>query len=241
MASDTKDSDDTPKEAAPEPEPPKISAKGMAAMQGNTSNDGDAREKWNTGRPAEIAAIEKIRNDEGRGIDLNSVREGGNPHFPIYDVAGPDTVASVKHLGQEDGDKLSEDTLANYRKALREAIGNGSDPEKFKKAAEDLSKLSEEGKPVPVGLRDNPLDYLRNHAQLWIPEDHAIQVKDDLNRRFHSDDNITCEVTANQYGLDHKSETYVQDVADLLDRIKPIPKASSELNDEFSRRAPHSL
>jgi hypothetical protein len=240
MASGTNDSDDTPKESAPEPEPPKISAKGMAAMQG-TDDIAESAHDWHTGRPAEIAAIEKIRKDEGRGIDLNSAREGGNPNFPLYDVAGPDTVASVKHLGQEDGDKLSEATLTNYRGALREAIGIGADPEKFKKAAEGLSKLSDEGKPVPVGLRDNPLDYLRDHAQLWAPEDHAYKVKEDLNRRFHSKDDVTREVTANQYGLNHKSETYTQDVADLLDRIKPIPKTSSELNDEFSRKDTRGL
>lgn len=241
MASDTKDSDDTTKDSEPTPEPTKISARGMAAMQGDDNSDSDVADKWHTGRPAEIAAIEKIRADEGRGIDLNSVREGGNPNFRIYDVAGPETVASVKHYGQEDGDKLSEDTLTNYRKALRDTTGNGTDPKKFEKAAEDLSKLSEEGKPVPVGLRDNPLEYLRNHAQLWIPEDHAYQVKDDLNRRFHSEDDITREVTASQYGLNYKSETYAQKVADLLDCIKPLPKTSSELNDEFSSKAPRGL
>lgn len=240
MASDTKDSSDTTNDTAPAPETPKLSGMGMAGMQGE-SDTAVSKHDWHTGRPAEIAAIEKIRNDEGRGIDLNSVREGGNPSFPIYDVTGPDTVASVKHLGQEDGDHLSYTTLANYRSDFAEAIGRGGDPKKFEKAAENFSNLSEEGKPVPVGLRDNPLDYLRDHAQLWVPEDHAYQVKDDLNRRFHSGDAITREVTASQYGLNHNSETYTQDVADMLERIRPIPKTSSELNDEYSRKAPHGL
>ena len=42
MASDTKDSDDTTKDAAPEP--PKISAKGMAAMQGDEGDSQDQTE-----------------------------------------------------------------------------------------------------------------------------------------------------------------------------------------------------
>ncbi len=41
MASDTKDSDDTAKDSAPAPEPPKISAKGMAAMQGDDESPAD--------------------------------------------------------------------------------------------------------------------------------------------------------------------------------------------------------
>lgn len=233
------DAKDTSSESATASPEPKLSSTGIAAMQGD---GGDASaEKWHTGRPAELAAIESLRADEGRCMDLNSTRQGGSPNFPIYDVAGPGTVASVKHLGQDDGGQLLEGALAQYRSAFREAIGNGTDPTKFEKAAEELSRLSEEGKPVPIELRDKPLEYLRGHAQLWVPADHAYQVKDDLSRRLLSDDPIMREVTASQYNLNHNSENYSQNVADLLNRVKPLPKTSSELKDEFSRGAPRGL
>lgn len=236
MESDT-DAPTPTDSTSPSPAPEGLSSTGIVAMQGKSDTiPPTAASDWHTGRAAELSALEKIEQTQGRAIDLNSPAEGGNRSFKIYDVAGPDTVASVKHFGQHETDSLSDQTLTNYRLAFHETIGNGADPKKFEKAAEDLQQLSLEGKPVPPELRDNPLEYLQNRSEIWVPKDHEYQIKDDLHRRLLSDDELSRKVYASQFNLNCGSETYAQEVQDLLSRIKPLSNTSQELVDKFTRR-----
>lgn len=198
---------------------------------------------WNTGRPAELATLDKIRAEQGLAIDLNSPQDGGHHKYPIYDAAGPQGVYSTKHLGQEEGETISDQTLTQYRSAICEAMGNGTDPHKFDKAAESLQTMAKEGRDVPKKLADDPQGYLREESFVAVPSDHEKQIKADLTRRLKPEGELTAEqsnrrdVTAEQFGLGRPDASDYQEKIDhLFNRIVPLDKTSAELSAEFETR-----
>ena len=211
------------------------SKRATAAMQEGTD--------WNTGRPAELATLDKIRTEQGSAIDLNSPQDGGHRKYPIYDVVGPQGVYSVKHFGQGDGDTLSDQTLGQYRSAIWEAMGAGTDPHKFDKAAEGLQTMAKEGRDVPAKLAADPQGYLREYSFVAVPSGHEKQIKDDLSLRLNPQgeltdlQRITRDVTAEQFGLGSPdAPDYQHKINHLFSRIVPLDKTSGELKAEFEAR-----
>ncbi|MBN2393562.1 MAG: hypothetical protein JXR84_22705 [Anaerolineae bacterium] len=262
MSCETYDTKDTPR--SPEsPEPQALSDAGRNAMQGRQSDHALA---YRTdyihaaeagvaehpdhytkaqGRAGERVALQEIKNHEGCAVDLN---DGGAANFPIYDVAGPNEVASVKVRGLNDGDTLSDATLGQYTRDFEEAIGRGSGaiepalgttdteftPSKFNNAARHLHEMAKTSDGMPSELaqsEDAAADYLRENATLKIPSDHAEQVNTYLRGRLLEDDPVAREVQASRLGLDLNSPTYEKDVEGMLARIQGLPIQSQEIKD----------
>ncbi len=195
------------------------------------------------GRAGELVAWQDICEQQGQAVDLN--KEVGK-NFPIYDVAGPEGVASVKVRGLDDGPQLRENSLARYRDDLEEVIGRGSGevqkaPDiadgdwsqvKFNNAARHLHEQAQTNDALPSQLAQSPdaaANYLRQHGELRIPSDHAAQVQADLRQRLLSDNTVTREVQAGRLGLDMNSPDYQAEAEKMIDRVKGIPITSAEL------------
>ena len=195
----------------------RLSEKGVTAIQGESVYS-KKTDNEKLGRNAELIAYQQLKEESPDAIDLNEV----HANFPIYDVAGPNCVASVKHFGLDYGNELPGSILGNYRSAFREAIGRGTNPEKFEDAANKLKDLKESGESIPDDLQQNPEDYLMKNAQLWIPSEHVELLKSDLKDRLLSKDKIMRSVSSEQFGIDAHTNDYEEEVGKLLDRIKPI-------------------
>jgi len=195
------------------------------------------------GRAGEQVALQEIKNQQGQAVDLN---DGGAANFPIYDVAGPKSVASVKVRGLEDGDKLSEATKKQYIRDLEEATGHGSgrveptsgqadsdwSQAKFNNAARYLHDRAKNGDPLPAEIGKSQADaanYLRGRAELKIPQDHATQVHDFLREQLFSPDAIQREVQASRLGLDIHSAQYQAEAEKMINRVKGLPITSAQL------------
>lgn len=197
------------------------------------------------GRAGERVAWQEIKDQQGRAIDLN---KDVGPNFPIYDIAGPESVASVKVLGIDDGPQLSQSNLDQYRRDFEEAVGHsggavertlGDDwsPAKFNNAALNLHELAKTYDAYPPQLAYSPeaaANYLRHNAELRIPSDHAEQVRADLRQRLFSDDPITQEVQARRLGLDVNSSRYQADAERMIGRVRGIPITSDQLRSILS-------
>jgi hypothetical protein len=215
------------------------------------------------GRAGERPALQQIADQHGQAADLNRkdakfpADDVGRPedeqpkqesvNFPIYDVGGPEGVASVKVRGLEQGDKLDEATLRQYSSDFEEAIGRGGGAvapalggkegdwgtAKFNNAAEHLYTLAYDKKAaLPSEIAESPAsaaDYLREKATLDIPADHVPQVQDYLRDRLLSDDDVTRQVQASRLGLDVNSPNYENDVNGMLARIRPLPVNSGDI------------
>lgn len=197
------------------------------------------------GRAGERVALRAVRDQEGASVDLNDTAAA---NFPIYDVVGSDTIASVKVRGLEDGDTLKESTLRQYQRDLQEAIGRGGgtvEPEvlgttdaefglrKFNQAARglhDRAAASDGSLPPPLSEGpDQAADYLREHGTLMIPQDHADQLQRYLSSRLFQDGTIDQAVCASNLGLNVDATTYQADVKKMLERIHPLPVKSPEI------------
>jgi hypothetical protein len=182
------------------------------------------------GRAAERVALKEMGAD-GQVKDLNA---DPATNFPIYDAVSDQRVASVKCKGLSDDDgTLSDSVLNAYIRDFEEAIGRGTDPTKFHKAVQQLhDRARTEVSGYPRELVKSPEaaeEYLRMHAELWLPTDHATAVRNELERRLHSDDPIEQEVTASRLGLDLLSSTYESDVWETLVRIHGLGINSTEI------------
>lgn len=202
------------------------------------------------GRAGERVALQEIKDEQGRAVDLN--QEVG-PNFPIYDVAGPESVASVKVHGIDDGPQLRQSNLDQYRNDFEEAVGRGSgrvepalgdvgsdwSQAKFNNAARYLHEQAKTNDALPRHLAQSPeeaANYLRQNAELKIPSDHAKQVQANLRQRLFSDNTITREVQAGRLGLDVSSSNYQAEAEKMISRVKEIPITSVQLRTILSGR-----
>jgi hypothetical protein len=197
------------------------------------------------GRAGELVVWQDVREQQGQAVELN--KEVGK-NFPIYDVTGPESVTSVKVRGLDDGLQLSESRLNQYRADLQEAVGRGSGevekaPDiaggdwsqvKFNNAARYLHEQAKTNDALSPELAQSPdgaANYLRQHGELRIPSDHAVQVQADLRQRLFSEDAITQEVQARRLGLDVNSPNYQVEAEKVISRVKGMPITSAELKD----------
>jgi hypothetical protein len=205
------------------------------------------------GRAGERVALQAIRDQAGTAIDLNDTPAA---NAAIYDVAGPNLLASVKVRGLGHGNELSKTTLRQYRKDFAEAIGRGGgevEPtvlgqetdarhglKKFNQAARELharAQTSPEGLPPDLAQGpDEAADYLRREAKLMIPDDHARQLRDHLREKLLSENEITQKVYASNLGLDIHDEAYGEKVEALLGRIQGLPIESDEIRQAVEQR-----
>lgn len=172
------------------------------------------------GRAVERTAMYRMRGD-GNVTDLN--KQLGN-NFPVYDVASDKQVASVKCKGLDDGATLSDATKNTYIRDFEAAIGQGTQPEKFANAAKYLNQAAQENSTgYPRELATSPQaaeQYLRENAQLLIPDDHAIAVKNELHSRLFSNDAVERQVAAERLGLNMNAPDYPEQVNKMLNRIQ---------------------
>jgi hypothetical protein len=186
-------------------------------------------------RGLEKAALVHAGRD-GSAMDLNDAAQGGRYNFRIYDVANEGVVASVKCYGLNDGSVLKESTVKNYLSALCEAQDGGSDPHKFRRAAADLQERAQdpglEGQ-LPPELASDPEGYLREHAELWVPQEHAEQIRNTLREQLYSQDELKRSMYAQRYHLDAEAypEEYHQQVETLLGRVKGVPISTHDLTE----------
>jgi hypothetical protein len=205
------------------------------------------------GRAGERVALQAIGDRAGAAVDLNDTPAA---NAAIYDVAGPNDLASVKVRGLGNSNELSEATLRQYQKDFAEAIGLGGgevEPtvlgketdvryglKKFNQAARELhvkAQTSPEGLPPDLAQGpDEAADYMRKHATLMIPEDHAKQIHDDLRGKLHSEDEVTRNVYASNLGLDINDKQYDEKAEALLGRIKSLPVKSDEIRQAVEQR-----
>jgi hypothetical protein len=203
------------------------------------------------GRAGERVALQEIKDEQGRVADLN---KAVGPNFPIYDVAGPESVASVKVHGIDDGPQLKQSNLDQYRNDFEEAIGLGSgrvepalgnagsdwSQAKFNNAARYLHEQAKTNDAFPRQLAQSPeeaANYLRQNAELKIPSDHAKQVQADLRQRLFSDDAITREVQARLLGLDVNSPNYQAEAEKMISRVKELPITSAQIRTVLNDRS----
>lgn len=186
------------------------------------------------GRAAERAALVKLESD-GQVTDLNR-QLGAN--FPIYDVASDKQVTSVKCKGL-DASGLSDSARDAYIRDLEEAIGQGTNPEKFANAARHLhDATAAHGAGLPRELAASPGSaerYLRENARLAIPDDHAAAVQNELSQRLFSTDGIERKVAAQRLGLDPADSNYSDKARSLLNRIEGIGIRSTEIKNLLDR------
>lgn len=205
------------------------------------------------GRAGECAALRAIEKKEGTAVDLNDTPAA---NAAIYDVAGPNILASVKVRGLEDGTRLRDTTLRQYQKDLAEAIGEGSSPiepqvlgetearfglRKFNRAARELyERASVSGdhrlpKELGQGLHETA-DYMRKKATLMIPKDHAEQLHKYLENKLLRGDAVTRATCASNLGLDIGKAKYSEDVKKLLNRIEPLPLNADEIRNAIENQ-----
>ncbi len=186
------------------------------------------------GRAAERAALVKLQPDD-KVTDLNQ-QIGEN--FPIYDVASDKQIASVKCKGLN-SDVLGDSNRDAYIRDFEEAIGRGTNPEKFANAAKHLHEAAlARGSGLPQELAASPQaaeKYLRENAKLLVPDDHAVAAKNELTRRLFSADAIEREVAAHRLGLDPASPNYQSEANAMLGRIEGIGIRSTEIKDLLNR------
>jgi len=205
------------------------------------------------GRAGERVALQAIQDKAGTAVDLNDTPAA---NAAIYDVAGPDVLASVKVRGLGAGTDLKERTLRQYQKDLAEASGRGGgevEPtvlgketdaryglKKFNQAARELharAQTSPEGLPPKLAQGpDEAADYMRKNATLMIPKDHAEQLHDYVEEKLRSEDEITRNVSASNLGLNANGEKYDKKVDALLGRIKGLPIKSDEIRRAVEQR-----
>lgn len=183
------------------------------------------------GRAAEKAALEKLSAGGAPVTDLNT-HLGSN--FPLYDVASDQQVASVKCRGLRDGATLKDTTVNTYITDLEDAAGNVTNPEKFKNAVRYLrADASANPAGYPPELSAGPQQaekYLRENAKLMIPDDHAVQVKNELSRRLFGDDPMRRQTAASRLGLgDVNAPDYPMRVNATLDRIEGVGVRSTQI------------
>jgi hypothetical protein len=187
------------------------------------------------GRAAERVALREMESD-GQLRDLNA---GGAANFPIYDVTSDKRVASVKCRGLSDDGTLDDVARDAYVRDFEEAIGRGPDAVKFREAAQHLHERARtEGAGYPPEVASSPEAadaYLRSQAELWLPADHAIAVRNTLERRLLGGDPLEQEVTASRLGLDPRSPDYESDVQATLARIHGMGIFSAEIKTLLNR------
>ena len=175
------------------------------------------------GRAGELVAVLS-----GNRLDLNQLdlpMKGGN--FPVYDNIGDHSVASVKVRGLNEAE-LSEQTKRRYLKDFQTAIGEGTDPHKFDKAADLLLKakdgqlFSAPEDMKEVATQEEMKAYLRHHAELQIPANHTMEVQDAMRADIR-------EFPEN-YGLDVKVIT-ADEVEQLVQRVKPLYATTDVIRD----------
>jgi hypothetical protein len=137
-----------------------------------------------------------------------------------YDVASDQRVASCKcHL-----EGSLEVKVQTYIKDLETAIGLGSRPDTFNRAVRELYHAAysrTQGYPPELARSlEAAKEYVQKSAELWIPVDHALAVREELRRRLHNADQMEQNIAAARLGLDPQSPTYENDVAVMLDRIQ---------------------
>jgi hypothetical protein len=202
------------------------------------------------GRAGERVALQEIESNGRQAVDLNE--RGAN--FPIYDVGERSGVASVKVRGLEDGRELSRVTKEQYARDLEEAIGRGSgqlepalgdardsnlSQAKFNHAAKYLNERAQAGDALPPELARSPVkaaDYLRDHAELKIPADHAQQMRAYLREQLSGSDAVTRQVRAERLGLDLHAPNYQAQVEAMLNRVKPLPITAEQLRSVTPRQ-----
>jgi hypothetical protein len=181
------------------------------------------------GRAVERVAMYKLR-DDGAITDLNK-QVGEN--FPIYDVASDKHIASVKCKGLDDGAVLSDATKNAYIRDFEEAVGQGTNPEKFANAAKYLNQAAQKSgvelSPEIATSEDSAKAYLRENATLMMPDDHAIAVKNELRGRLFSNDPIERQVAAERMGLDVNARDYDAQALNMLNRIQGAGVYSFEI------------
>lgn len=141
------------------------------------------------------AQFDKLKGDIGERATQNTLK-GHNlnttvgHNSKIYDVGSSKSIASVKTYGVGHG-TTSKSTVNNYVKELRVATGRSrlsNDIKKFNAAASELREVAKKGQAsFPAGLKNSLSDnaaaeWLRQNAELRIPDDHVQTVRAAVQR-----------------------------------------------------------
>lgn len=153
----------------------------------------------------------------GNRTDLNLVRH----NFPIYDNSGEDGVGSVKVFATRQPE-LSDRVIARYISAFDTARGYG-DLGKFNRAAAGLREAAEHGISVPQPIREAETveeikQYLHDHAEIHIPNNHVPKVRERLERHVRA--------FPEGYGLAAED---LGNISSVTDRIVPLPVSSDTI------------
>lgn len=139
-----------------------------------------------------------------------------------YDVTSDQRVASCKcHLQGS-----LEDKIQAYIEDLETAIGLGHRLYSFTRAVRELHHVANSRKQgYPAELAESfemAEEYVQKYAELWIPGDHALAVREELRQRLYDADQIAREIAARRLGLNPQSPTYENDVTVMLDRVQGV-------------------
>lgn len=186
-----------------------------------------------------LAQLSKVVGNIGEHITQRSLGEekahnlnttvGHNAR--IYDVGNQNCIASVKTRGVGQG-CLAKPTIHNYVKDLRVATGRSqikADANKFNAAAQALREAAKQNNaPLPTALQKaqsdkEACDWLRERAELRIPDDHVDQVRSAVKRSVMRDPSA--------YGLPKDASYRVKaDLAkELAGKVQPMGKEIAEI------------
>jgi len=184
------------------------------------------------GRAAECAALEMMRwRSDSHVTDLNP--DPSTAKAWGYDAASNERVISVKCRLD------SPDPVPEYTRDLRFILGI-SDPAKAKDAAlrlHERAKAQRDGFPPEVAASPQSAEnYLRLHAELWLPEDHARILVQRLRSGLLAKDASRRQIAAQNMGLDCTANTYERDVETLLARIRGIGMTSYEVRGAMQKQ-----
>jgi muconolactone delta-isomerase len=252
------DSTDTRNESKLRPEEasaPKISKRGISAMQGKMSpvdtpklnhselRDVEVRSARHLKTPAvndrentnKMKAYEhKLQGEMGeesmRKLGAESLNDyKGN--FPVYDFISKDEVASVKtHMPSE---KYKTSHLSNYAHDFRVAMGTTvakkgvyAGKTSTSFAADALNQLSQRPEGWERISPGRMETEIKEKATLRIPSDHVEPVQNYVRRAALR--------YPEKYGFDHLPDN--EELNQLTNRIKPLPIDSKQIQDRVQTR-----
>lgn len=231
------------------PEPlatPRLSREGQRRMQGKGETDRVA-EALSPAEKQRLSAVAQEAMDKGPvqdssihyrryaseaaaganmpgAVSLDAATEGFQGHnYPLYDLASPTEVASVKTHWTSEGN-LDTNALNAYVRDFERQLGWGRAAGSVARDGERLVQVRDQcGIPVPEALKqanaEAAAEYLRLNSCLRIPEDHVKPVQDELVRRARQ--------SPETYGL--PVDYTDADLTHLRDRVRSLGLTSSDL------------
>ena len=133
---------------------------------------------------------ERVTQNSLRKENAHNLNQTVKANLKIFDIGSWQRVASVKTHGVGRG-IISRSDVGNYVSDLRIAVGCSNqlkDQKKFESAAQELQQAAAKApSDFPEGLRQaadgrEASEWLRENAELRIPDDHVRQVRSAINR-----------------------------------------------------------